>query len=77
MQTLISPSEEKINECDGSDEICNFLKLVHLDAFEARFIAMGVTKIKHLTDVTLEDIAEIGKSFFMLGCMMLIQGYSL
>ena len=72
MQASLSSSEEKINECSGSDGISNFLKLLHLDAFESRFIGEGVTKIKHLADVTVKDLPDIGTIFFLLDCMMYI-----
>ena len=44
----------------GSEEIGIFLALSDLSFFEAKFLAEGVEKISHLTDVTAEDLATIG-----------------
>lgn len=73
-QNFIFYRRKQGNEFSGSDKIGKFLQLPDLNTFEPRFLAEGVTKIKHLADVTVEDLAEIG---IALHCFPLLRAKSL
>lgn len=61
MQTSLTFNEGNILDgYSGSDQIIDFLQLADLNAFEDKLVGEGVSKIKHLVDVTVDDLPLLG-----------------
>ena len=50
-------------ELEGDTSITSFLLRADLEQFDVAFQSEGISKVKHLADVTKEDLIKIGQQF--------------
>ena len=66
MAEMAEEIEENTIEHNLNDGgICKFLQEADLELFDSKFKAAGVTKVEHITDVTKEDLKQIGEILFV------------
>lgn len=54
---------DNTEQLDGNTSITNFLLHADLVEFDIAFQSEGISKVKHLADITKEDLIKISQQF--------------